>query len=229
MNNLNLKVRYIFHSGFSVETDKTMLIFDYYRGKAVLPENKRIFVFSSHNHQDHFNPAILDWRSERPDINYILSSDIELGQSDANIRFMSPYEQLELDDLKIRTYGSTDQGVSFMVSCEGRNIFHAGDLNWWYWWDDTPEEIEKAEKAYKDEISRMMGETVNVAFFPIDPRLEQNYSAGAEYFIQKIKPTYLVPMHYTGDYKTAARFAEKMTGTYENVVLFSKKGEDRYL
>ncbi len=32
MENLNVKVEYIFHSGFTVETKDHFLVFDYYKG-----------------------------------------------------------------------------------------------------------------------------------------------------------------------------------------------------
>jgi L-ascorbate metabolism protein UlaG (beta-lactamase superfamily) len=48
-----MKIEYIFHSGFTVETDNYFLVFDYYKGKINLREDKRTVVFSSHNHGDH--------------------------------------------------------------------------------------------------------------------------------------------------------------------------------
>ena len=41
-------------------------------------------------------------------------------------------------DIKVKAYGSTDAGVSFLVTTSGgRKIFHAGDLNDWHWQDDS--------------------------------------------------------------------------------------------
>ena len=48
-----MKVTYIYHSGFAVELDNCILLFDYYKGE--LPrweKNKMIYVFASHKHQD---------------------------------------------------------------------------------------------------------------------------------------------------------------------------------
>ena len=87
----------------------------------------------------------------------MLSNDIILQETDSSISFMGPYEEIELAGVKIKSYGSTDIGISFMVYVDGINIFHAGDLNWWYWWDDTPEEIEKAERWFKEEVERIVG------------------------------------------------------------------------
>ena len=75
-----MKVRYVGHSGFLVEWRACYWLFVYYFGK--LPEldaGKRVFVFASHEHGDHWNPRVLDLRHEHPDVQYVLSSDIQLS------------------------------------------------------------------------------------------------------------------------------------------------------
>ena len=87
-----LKVTYIQHSCFLVELDDRLLLFDYfdrdtikdigYEGKLPkLPEDKRLYVFASHSHKDHFSLEVLRWAKERPDTRYILSKDIRLGRN----------------------------------------------------------------------------------------------------------------------------------------------------
>ena len=59
-----MKVTYLEHSGFAAEYKEYVLIFDWYRGS--LPEfdqQKKIYVFASHSHYDHFNKKIFGWRS----------------------------------------------------------------------------------------------------------------------------------------------------------------------
>jgi len=236
-----VKVTYLDHSSFAVETEKHLLIFDYYNDESEGPQralssgvvgeedlkvNKEIIVFSSHSHGDHFNPLILKWRSWRPDIKYVLSNDIVLEEKDSNIRFMVPYEQIQLDSVNIRSYGSTDIGISFMVHVDGVNIFHAGDLNWWYWWDDTPEDIQKAERWFKEEVERIVGEKIDIAFFPVDPRLEHNYCKGALYFIEKLAPKYFVPMHFWGNFDVCSKFKAEVEGLSTEVVEISSRGQN---
>ena len=74
-----MHVTYIGHSGFLLEWESCYLLFDYYTGK--IPEldpKKKIFVFASHKHRDHFNPGIFDLADQYGDIEYVLSSDIKL-------------------------------------------------------------------------------------------------------------------------------------------------------
>lgn len=63
MENLGVKVEYIFHSGFTVETRNHFLIFDYYHGDLKL-KDKKTYIFSTHSHYDHFNPDILDLKGD---------------------------------------------------------------------------------------------------------------------------------------------------------------------
>ena len=54
-----MKITYINHSGFLIETRDCYYIFDYYKGELPhLDKEKEVIVFCSHFHQDHFNPQI---------------------------------------------------------------------------------------------------------------------------------------------------------------------------
>ena len=56
---MKVKVTYIEHSCFSVELDNSIVLFDYYKGEIPdFDKDKTIYVFSSHNHHDHFNISI---------------------------------------------------------------------------------------------------------------------------------------------------------------------------
>ena len=56
-----MKITYINHSGFLIETKDCYYIFDYYRGELPhLDKEKEVIVFCSHFHEDHFNPQIFE-------------------------------------------------------------------------------------------------------------------------------------------------------------------------
>lgn len=203
-----MKIEYIHHSGCTVETENYFLVFDYYKGDINL-KDKKIIVFSSHGHGDHYNPEILKWASEHRDISYVLSSDIGVNPS-PSIHVMEPYDTLEISDVNIKSFGSTDLGLSFLVEVEGKKIFFAGDLNWWIWSEDTEEEKEAMERDFKGEIQRLKGNEIYVAFFPVDPRLRENYSLGGKYVIEELEPEYFVPIHFWNKFSTTRDFAKEM-------------------
>ena len=99
------KITHLFHSGYAVETATHFLIFDYYQpspGKNFgiaegiitddyLKTKKNILVFVSHNHADHFDPAILKWGMNNPAITYILSSDVLANTNQLKHHVLSAY------------------------------------------------------------------------------------------------------------------------------------------
>jgi L-ascorbate metabolism protein UlaG (beta-lactamase superfamily) len=218
-----MKIEYIFHSGFTIETEKYFLVFDYYKGDIELKDKKTI-VFSTHDHPDHYNPQILKWHDKNPQILYVLSSDIAV-KPDNNIYIMEPYEELKLYDINIKSFGSTDKGLSLLLELEGKSIFFAGDLNWWYWDDDSEQEKIDMERAFKDEISKIKEHNVDIAFFPVDPRLEENYYLGGKYFIDQIRPSVFIPMHFGDKYEATTNFIHKMKDSSTKVVEITKKNQ----
>lgn len=232
MGNLHIKIKYLYHSGFIVETDKNLLLFDYYQGEEVESlvkmTKKNVFIFCSHSHPDHFNPVILEWQKDRSDIHYILGDDINLVQQIQNKYYFSPYEKLNIGSLEVKAYNSTDLGVSFLVKDNGINLFHAGDLNWWYWSGDTPQGKAQAEREFKNEIMNLKQEKIDIAFFPVDPRLEQNYRAGGEYFIQELAPRFFIPMHFADHPEITTDFENYMKEKQcpSEIIKFLHKGQE---
>ena len=135
-----------------------------------------------------------------------------------NVNFVKTDSSLTIGDLDIQVFGSTDLGVSFLVSVDGWDIFHAGDLNWWYWENDEVEEKESMERDFKEEISKLKGLNIDLAFFPVDPRLGDAFSKGGEYFINQLSPKHFIPMHFGDKYETTSNFIHKMKGTSTNIV-----------
>ena len=124
-----MKIIYLHHSGFVVELDKNTLVFDAitYIQPQYLKKGRRKYFFASHAHTDHFSQIIYNYGTDF-DTRYILSDDIT-RRGGKKTTFIKPYEHLHYDDIKcgpveIDTFGSTDQGVSFLVQAEGKVIFH---------------------------------------------------------------------------------------------------------
>ena len=67
-----MHITYINHSGFLLETEKSYILFDYYKNEIpTMDNNKSIYIFSSHSHDDHFNPKVLELSDKYSDITYI--------------------------------------------------------------------------------------------------------------------------------------------------------------
>ncbi len=240
-----MKITYISHSGFMMELDDTVLLFDYYKGK--IPEiekEKPIYVFASHRHPDHFNPFIFDLFSCGRNIHYFLSSDIKIensylqkykipitikehvtivGKNDT-IRFENKNSNMQA--IEIRTLKSTDEGVAFSVCCGGKRIYHAGDLNWWHWNGETKAYNRNMEVNYKKEIDLLSKQHFDIACIPLDPRLENAYDWGIKYFMKNVDVEYVFPMHLWDDYVCIQKLIEGLDQIErEKIINITKEGE----
>ena len=210
-------ITHYYHSGFSVSCEKTILIFDYWTGEdGELAENLRltpeklsrfeeIFVFISHDHIDHMDPVVFTWK-DLPGIRYVVSSDMPVGTRG---RRMAPGDEIVFsENVKVHAFDSTDPGVSFLVDFRGLQLFHAGDLNFWHWRDEsTMKEIEEAEDDFRKALQPITSHPVDIAFFPLDPRQGTMFEAGANFFILSVKPRILIPMHYFHRAEVAVDYA----------------------
>lgn len=223
-----IKLTYIFHSCFMLETEQCVLIFDYWKDspegdvkKMLEHTGKRVYFMASHFHEDHFNPEIIAMNVPNEDKRIILSRDIirrhRAKETDADV-VMRKGDVYNDEYIKIKAFGSTDAGVSFMLETDGKKIFHAGDLNNWHWEDEsTPQEVKKMEGDFKAVLRDIKAEypAVDLAMFPVDPRLGTDFARGARQWLQTIKTTYLAPMHFPPAREKAMTFGKEaeMCGT----------------
>ena len=206
-----MQIIFIHHSCFLVELDDKVLIFDYFDGDKVegmhftgkLPSyepDTKIYMFASHSHKDHYDMDILRLTDKYSNIHYVFSKDIRISPHflskhgiDPAVRdrvtFVSPDNTYHVDDLDIMTLRSTDAGVAFYVASNGVSLFHAGDLNDW----------ELSEKP------------INVAFFPMDPKLMEYQFKGFDYFLQNTSAEFVFPMHMWQDYSGITEYKKRLS------------------
>ena len=82
-----MTVTYYHHSGFSVSSGDVLLVFDYWRGKAsrfpealgITPEKlarfSEVYVFISHEHEDHYDGVVYTWDQYAP-VTYIIAQEL---------------------------------------------------------------------------------------------------------------------------------------------------------
>ncbi|WP_426349696.1 MBL fold metallo-hydrolase [Alloiococcus sp. CFN-8] len=212
-----MKTTYLNHCGFSVELQEMTLIFDYYKGNIPeLPIDKPLYIFVSHGHKDHFNSEIFSLSHKYSNITYVLSNDITFDTLEElvpdlalllkdKIHFIGTNENLTLlqEDfaITIETLKSTDAGVAFLITTPDQTIYHAGDLNLWSWSDEPEDENLQMEIAFKEEINKIQGRHINLAFMTLDPRQEERYSLGFDYFMRTVTVDKVYPIHCWEDYE----------------------------
>lgn len=229
-----MKLTYIFHSGFVLECDLAILIFDFWHDPNnviddLILSKKPIYVFASHFHEDHFNSKIFSWKSKNSNIKYLLSKDIlrhrRAKKEDADFWFGKGANYFD-ENIKVWATGSTDIGVSWVVEIMGKKIFHAGDLNNWYArflsQENPPESIFsmefgievhpiEEEKKYLGQLKdiQKISKNFDIVMFPVDGRIGNGYTLGARQFIERFKVGFFVPMHFvTSGFESAWRMEE---------------------
>ena len=214
---LSCSVTYLQHSGFAVRTEAHQLLFDYIGGPFQRDPAVPGIAFASHVHGDHYRPEVAS-----------LADAVVLGEGIPPLPgapVLSPGQSLECLGAQIRAFGSTDTGVSFLVRSGGLNVFHAGDLNFWHWREESTEaEVQEALEAFEAVLDALEGIPVDLAFFPVDPRLGADCGAGADMYIERIRPRVLVPMHWWDRPAAARAFAEKHVGGPTRVIALTEPG-----
>lgn len=207
-----MRLTYIYHSGFAIEADGFAILIDYFKDTEkpgdkgfvhdeLLNRAGTLYILASHFHPDHFNPEVLEWKKKKKEIVYLFSKDIlkrnRVGENDAV--YLDKGDVYEDGHLRIEAFGSTDSGISFLIDCEKKRLFHAGDLNNWHWKDEsTPEEAAEAERNYLKELDDLAqkADKLDVAMFPVDPRMGTDFMRGAQQFVDRIRTKIFIPMHF---------------------------------
>ncbi len=232
-------VTFFHHAGLMAAVEDTLLIFDYWQGEngEVSEENritekdfegyKQIIVFVSNDDDDHFDPAVCGWDANKYPITYVFAADMRKNPAVEEMRdsiFMEEGDNVWVgDDTKIDAFASTHKGVSFYVTVHGLHIFHAGTLNLWHWRDEsTLREIVQAEEDFYAAVAPITRLPMDIAMFPVDPRMGGMYDAGANHFVMAVKPRLFIPMHWQNRTEVAVSYARQGHTDYTEVLALTR-------
>lgn len=243
----DVRITYLYNSGVAIEFRDILLIFDYYifipadHGEGltsgIVPETlccekKKVYIFVTHGHIDHYSEEILKWGNGYENVVYILPEDLEV---DSNVNHIQVGTKLKLDDLIVTGCQSNDIGVSYYVELYGLKIFHAGDLNIWYWAPEDGKENRRkkieyqiAKMTFLKALNSIKGLDVDIAFFPVDPQIGGKYYEGGLVFCREINPKLFVPVHFGVDYFATDEFKKIIYDTSVNVWAIHNRG-DQYI
>ena len=203
-----MKIHHIYHSGFCVEFEHMVLLFDWYTGSLpAFDAEKELYVFVSHRHPDHYSPKIWELAQTHPHIHFILHKGI-CKKPPLEALLVQADAAYEIGPVHVETLLSTDEGVAYLVLAEGKTIFHAGDLNLWYWEGEPEADNRWQTGTYHAEINKLEGRHIDVAFLTLDPRQEAHATFGMEYFLRHTHTDCAIPMHYWEERKKAMAYLD---------------------
>ena len=237
-----MKLTYILHSSFLLETEDCTMLFDHYRGNCpVIDAKKPLYIFVSHSHDDHYSKRIYAIAQDYLDadgvgVTFVLSKDVpvkHLSLDDARVAScrLKPHDKWKDDLLSVFTLKSNDLGLAFSIHVKNgahfANIFFAGDLNAWNW--DGDEEDMALIRIYHKELSLIKDMTYDLALLPLDPRLKENMMQGITDFFDVCgcNTMHIAPMHCWGDYAIIerAREAKDRYPYMERLLVIRREGD----
>lgn len=211
-----MKIYPIYHSGFMVELDEHIFLFDYYqKDLPITQSDKPLYVFVSHKHEDHYNPDVFELTKGFPNRTFIFANEIK--KTPQSVCHLYHDETKMIDDVRISTLLSTDSGVAFIVEAEGKTIFHAGDLHLWLWEDDNEKEAAMMRGRFMAEMKKIKHRHFDLAFVVLDPRQGELATLGLDIFNATTDTSVIFPMHYSSDSKKMEELLLSLKKT-ENIV-----------
>ncbi len=233
-----MRVTFLEHSGFLVETGFAALLFDWWKGELpALPPGVPLYVFASHVHPDHFDPKIFALNDGNRDVSFLLGKGVSLDPRHLQRWGVSPEtvekarvrqggQTLSLPQAEIETLSSSDEGVAFLVTLpDGRTVFHAGDLNWWHWEGEDRAWNRNMEVNFKKYTEPLRGRKIDLAMLPLDPRLGEAGFWGPAYFLETADIRHFLPMHQWGDFEFSRKFLEENPAFTERTVPVERAGQ----
>ncbi|GAB7080208.1 MBL fold metallo-hydrolase [Megalodesulfovibrio paquesii] len=218
-----MKVTYLVHDCFLLEWGGRVLLFDYPEPR-FRPSGMDALVrqavtgaycvfFISHSHPDHCSLDLLDLSPWCKEAHYVFSDDVpdmlpefHPDTLPGSCAVVEPDWTCEVNGMHVRALESTDLGVGFLISWQGRRVWFSGDAAHWDW-----PVLDQASRHFGREqfdaiLDVLAAAPLHLALANADPRLE-NFS-GACALLKRANPAYFVPMHAFGDPRRLRLFHE---------------------
>ncbi len=216
-----MKITFLHHSSYALETEKALLLFDITeKSLPLIPKTEKpTLFFTTHGHGDHFTAQIF----EEEAAHFFVGISTPAPKR-GDITILHPGETLRTsgdfcdEELLISAFGSTDEGVSLLLTLDGKTIYYSGDLAYWVWprYDET--DITNMEREYTTEVEKarqaLEGHPADVAFVVVDPRLGEDYRRGVAIALEKLQPRDFFSLHTWGKYSMTTRVQEDFQKDY---------------
>ncbi len=214
MVQLSVVIKWLAHASFQIKVNNKIIYIDL--EQAANPQERADIILATHSHSDHCDPEKI--KSVRGDQTVVIAPADCTEKIGGTVYSLKAGEEKEVEDIRIRAVEAYNQtrfrspgqpfhpkglGVGYIVTAEGKNIYHAGDT---------------------DFISEMKNlGSIDVALLPVGGTYTMENDDGADAAIA-INPRVAIPMH-TWD-KGVSEFKDKVeSNSTIRVVVLEKDGE----
>ena len=198
--------------------------------KPYIDAQKRVLLFSSHSHPDHFNPKVKEIVREIRNSRFIFSDGVfdffpDYTKGIENkCHPMKPGDCIDIEGTKIEAMPSTDIGLSFFIEHKGIHLFFPGDLALWLWDGldkDTKREISETFNGIIQEIKK---KRTDILFVVAEPSLREIGWGGAVDAVKCVMPDLTIPIHLHQQLSWIYKFKQALPPGVE-VFSYRKSGD----
>jgi L-ascorbate metabolism protein UlaG (beta-lactamase superfamily) len=208
---------YLGHNGWGILTENNFIIIDYWlwnRGPdqpylnngSIDPDqikDKKVTVLVSHDHGDHYDPRIWQWRNNLDDVTYILGFQPETEET---YTFLPARKDTVINGINLTSILSNDSGIGFLIEVDGITLFHPGDHA------NRQQDFSGSYMAEIDFLKEKQPE-IDISFMPITGCGFGDLEAvklGVYKTLEVLPAKIFFPMHSIGGEYKYAEFIEQM-------------------
>ena len=226
-----IQVRYLYNSGWLVETTKHIILIDYVPAPADTLDNhliselnrakkdgKQPFVMVTHEHDDHFYKPLLDWGKQVNGLQFIMGWNVNVN--DQHIYKVTGRNSIKVGELTVDAHPANDDGSSFLIKVDDFEMYHAGDHALWA-------DALRADFIAEINFIRSKSTHLSLAFVPVAKgkfvgcKTDDLMMEGAFTTIKLLNPQIVFPMHMAcNDFTTFQLFAKKAKEKFKNITVY---------
>jgi len=191
--------------------------------------DKELSVLISHSHFDHFSEEFLNLREVARRFKCVVSFDVAEKSSKCakECYIVNDESTLKIWGAEVKTYGSSDLGVSYFLKINDVTVYFAGDNADWRRKELPPQINELVWNVFSKTIDKVRRENVKADIVFIDLCEICRNLGGILYIVNALKPKLVVPMHLHGSTELMKRIMGFLNLNVE-VFLYDKPG-DKYV
>ncbi len=225
---------YLGHSGWAVKTKSTFLVFDYWeRGKSdqpllvngrINPEEIKdldVYVFSSHEHYDHYDEIIFDWENTIDRLTYIFGWQNKRGKKHVCLSARGKKTTGNLEVVMVNSPEADPFDNAFLVKTDDISVYHAGDYG-------LLGGIEEITPIYNQDMQFLKENANELDIMFLASRLiDGKVPEYVNFSIETAKPKIFFPMHYQSSEFLLREFADEIakSGYHTKVIVPENRGD----
>lgn len=199
-----LTIEYLSKFGYVIDWDDTVFIVDYTDGRlpsSYLKDSKLTYFLTSEINKKHYDQSITVYKKP-----IVTPQELSI---DNELYLVEPGDILHFGSFQIRAIGSEKNGLGYIISKEGIDVFHTGSLtSETNIKDPSIAEIEQTNDRFNELIEYVDGKVdLDILIAQVNPLKGEKYDQDARYVVEALKPKKILPMNFGRNVFDIERFS----------------------